>query len=136
MVRLEIWSNKVQIILRNVSSTLYRDVFFQCSLRKHDHKSLRLPKVRGIAFIYYVSFGISAHITDNIGSKWAKPWGELIVKTISGGYYNLFAIFPSPGDLLIIDIRAFLILIGIVEVFYLHTILKYSRDYFTRTFGF
>lgn len=74
MTRPEVWTSKVQIILRDVVSTLHRMCisFVVCGntiVRIYDYEGLGV-----IALIYSVSLGIVAHEADNIGSKKIKPY--------------------------------------------------------------
>ena len=91
-----------------------------------------------ISLIYFVSLGIAAHVADNIGSKKIKPWGELLGKKQSWVIIIICLLFSYLLGIYYSLIYApLLILIGIAEgFFYLHIILKYLKDYLTRTFGF
>ena len=41
-------------------------------------------RLGAISLIYFASLGIAAYVADNIGSKRAKPWGELLCKNSLG----------------------------------------------------
>jgi hypothetical protein len=120
MVRPEIWSNKVQVILRNVISTLYRMcisfvIWGNMIVNPYDYERLGV-----ISLIYFVSLGIAAHVPDNIGSKKIKPWGELLGKKQSWVIIIICLLFSYLLGIYYSLIYApLLILIGIAEGFFI-----------------
>ncbi|KAA2280325.1 hypothetical protein [Candidatus Nitrosocosmicus sp. SS] len=82
--------------------------------------SLSIEKLIGIILVYFVSLGVSAHFADSIGSKKLKPWGNIFSRKqawliiIFGLGFSYFL-----GMLLAILFAPMLIIIGIVEGFFL-----------------
>lgn len=82
--------------------------------------SFNLEKLIGIILVYFVSLGISAHIADNIGSKKLKPWGNILSRKKSWLIIILSLAFSYLlGLFLAVSFAPYLIIIGIVEGFFL-----------------
>ncbi len=82
--------------------------------------NINFERLFAICIIYFMSLGVAAHVADNMGSKKAKPWGDIFSKKQSW-LIIISSLFVSYllGIYYIVYFTPLLLIVAILEGFFL-----------------